>query len=354
MNNNEYRINALPAKTWYQLNMNDTRLLWDDNLVPCNMDTKGCDKVCSDVTFLPLSNISGRGGLNQRDVLSEPGVVGTANTLVNADKETNGQTLYINVNGNDKSQSGKIIVNVEDNVTFTIIENFKGESCTEGRVALRTLIDTGLNSKVRLIQVYMQPESIDVLSDTGCRLSDNASFEIVQVFVGRGSLYDGIRTELIGNNSAFTADIGYLGAKKQNIDINLISNHIGKKTNSGIRVDGALKDEASKLFRGSIDFKNGSSGSVGAETENVLLLGEDVRNKTIPLILCAEEDVNGSHGATIGELDEETLFYYASRGIDKKNAEDIMTKGRIEVIIRKINDEDTEKLAEEQLEEVLQ
>ena len=79
-----------------------------------------------------------------------------------------------------------------------------------------------------------------------------------------------------------------------------------------------------------------------------------VRNKTIPLILCAEEDVNGSHGATIGELDEETLFYYASRGIDKKNAEDIMTKGRIEVIIRKINDEDTEKLAEEQLEEVLQ
>lgn len=68
----------------------------------------------------------------------------------------------------------------------------------------------------------------------------------------------------------------------------------------------------------------------------------------------AEEDVNGSHGATIGELDEETLFYYASRGIDKKNAEDIMTKGRIEVIIRKIKDEDTEKLAEEQLEEVLQ
>ena len=41
MNNNEYRINALPAKTWYQLNMNDTRLLWDDNLVPCDMDTKG-------------------------------------------------------------------------------------------------------------------------------------------------------------------------------------------------------------------------------------------------------------------------------------------------------------------------
>ena len=46
-------------------------------------------------TFLPLSNISGRGGLNQTDVLSEPGVVGTANTLVNADKEYSELVMYL-------------------------------------------------------------------------------------------------------------------------------------------------------------------------------------------------------------------------------------------------------------------
>ena len=80
------------------------------------------------------------------------------------------------------------------------------------------------------------------------------------------------------------------------------------------------KDAVKEVFRGSIDFKRGSSGSKGAETENVLLLGDDVENKTIPLILCAEEDVDGSHGATIGELDEETLFYFAARGIDQETA----------------------------------
>ena len=46
-------------------------------------------------TFLPLSNISGRGGLNQRDVLNEPGVVGTANTLVKADKEYSELVMYL-------------------------------------------------------------------------------------------------------------------------------------------------------------------------------------------------------------------------------------------------------------------
>ena len=63
-----------------------------------------------------------------------------------------------------------------------------------------------------------------------------------------------------------------------------------------------------KTFRGTIDFRCGSSGSVGDEQEDVLLLGENIVNKTIPLILCEEEDVDGRHGATIGRLPEDMLF----------------------------------------------
>ena len=172
--------------------------------------------------------------------------------------------------------------------------------------------------------------------------------------IGKGNLYNGVRTELIGKRASTNMDIGYLGQKKQVIDINLVVNHIGKKTNCNIQVDGTLKDAAEKIFRGSIDFKTGSSDSKGAETENVLLLGDDVVNKTIPLILCAEENVEGSHGATIGELDEDTLFYFASRGIDMETAEDMMTKGKMEVLYRKIQDENTEKLVEKQLAEVME
>ena len=61
-----------------------------------------------------------------------------------------------------------------------------------------------------------------------------------------------------------------------------------------------------------------------------------------------------SHGATIDELDEDTLFYFASRGIDMETAEDMMIKGKMEVLYRKIQDEDTEKLVEKQLAEVME
>lgn len=79
----------------------------------------------------------------------------------------------------------------------------------------------------------------------------------------------------------------------------------------------------------------------------------DVENKTIPLILCAEEDVDGSHGATIGELDEETLFYFAARGIDQETAEDIMTKAKLEVLYQHIQDEETERIVADQLTKVM-
>ena len=81
-----------------------------------------------------------------------------------------------------------------------------------------------------------------------------------------------------------------------------------------------------------------------SENETVLMLGEDAVNKTVPLILCAEETVEGTHGATIGELDGDTLFYFESRGIDKTGAEHIMARAAIERIARDSGDEDWERL----------
>ena len=147
--------------------------------------------------------------------------------------------------------------------------------------------------------------------------------------------------------------MGYLGQGGNVLDYNIIVNHTGKNTNCNINASGALKDNATKIFRGTIDFKKGASGSVGAETETVLMLGEDVVNKTVPVILCSEENVSGTHGATIGELDEETLFYFESRGIDKKNAENIMARAAIERLTGITENEKVNAVIDNTLKEVL-
>jgi Fe-S cluster assembly scaffold protein SufB len=144
-----------------------------------------------------------------------------------------------------------------------------------------------------------------------------------------------------------------LGQREQTIDLNLVVNHWGQKTTSEINAAGALKDDARKVFRGTIDFKRGSAGSVGNEQETVLMLGDGVVNKTVPLILCAEENVVGNHGATIGELDEDTLLYFESRGISAEEAENIMARAAIERLARTMEDETAREAVLKELEEVL-
>ena len=77
-----------------------------------------------------------------------------------------------------------------------------------------------------------------------------------------------------------------------------------------------------------------------------MLIGDDVVNQTIPLILCAEEDVEGNHGATIGKLDESMLFYLGSRGISKEEAERIIAKAKIDALCSLIPDKAVRKEVE--------
>ena len=219
----------------------------------------------------------------------------------------------------------------------------------DNNLAVRTTIDLNENSRLKLIQLQTTEEESILYNEVRINCQAGATAELIQIFLGKGDLYSDSRIDLEGEGSSLKADIGYIGRSNQNIDINIFANHTGKKTESEINVNGSLNDAAKKVFKGTIDFKNGCTDSVGNEQETVLLLGEDVVNKTVPLILCAEENVVGNHGATIGELDEDTLFYFESRGIDKKKAESIMARAAIDRVARLAGDEKTVKKIESSL-----
>ena len=194
------------------------------------------------------------------------------------------------------------------------------------------------------------------LTDIGGLLEKGASVELVKMELGAEKVYTGALMTLKGDGSSFTAHIGYQGFTGQHLDMNYVARHLGRKTESLMESNGVLNGNAFKLFRGSIDFVKGCAGSVGNEKEDVLLLGDDVVNQTIPLILCAEEDVEGNHGASIGELDEKTLFYLMSRGFTKEAAEAMIAGARLEAIAAEIPipevREQVEKYLEEQHEEL--
>ena len=204
--------------------------------------------------------------------------------------------------------------------------------------AVRLKAELEDNAVFRLIQVRYAEEESRAVNDIQVTCGKDAVFEWYRVILGGRATYDNCSVMLAGAGSRFEANIGYRLEGEELMDMNCEAIHTGKKTESLIRASGVLFDRASKLLRGTIDLRRGCAGAVGNETEDVLLIDDTVRNRSVPVILCSEEDVVGNHGASIGRLDEDLLFYLQSRGIDNASATERMAKARVDAIIRRIPD----------------
>ena len=105
-----------------------------------------------------------------------------------------------------------------------------------------------------------------------------------------------------------------------------------------MNVRGALVDKCDKIFRGTLDFQKGSKGSTGRELEEVIILSEGTRNRSVPLMLAAEDEVDGHHAVSVGRLDEEKIFYLMSRGLDKSETERLIVEAAFNPVAEKIPD----------------
>ena len=104
-------------------------------------------------------------------------------------------------------------------------------------------------------------------------------------------------------------------------DFNYELRHRGRKTECEIDANGVLTGTSKKVYRGTIDLVHGCKGATGTERETVLLANKGVDNKTVPVILCDEDDVAGNHGATIAP-EEIPLLFERFHKSDKSRSED--------------------------------
>ena len=242
--------------------------------------------------------------------------------------------------GEDNSLNSHIIY-VSEGSELTLIEVFESEN-TENLLGLQTRVYVCENASIKLVRVNLLSESTDHFDDLGFHLENDAKAELVQLELGGKRSYVGVRTELVGRKSEYRSATGYLCKGYSLLDMNFVTNEWGKKVSSNMDASGVLLDNSTKVYRGTIDFKEGAKGASGFEKEDTLLFSPSIINKSVPLILCHEEDVEGDHGATIGRIDEKLLFYIKSRGIDEKAAKQLMTEAYINAVTEQIGDDETE------------
>lgn len=165
--------------------------------------------------------------------------------------------------------------------------------------------------------------------------------QAVSVGIALGGHYNkaDIRTELRGAN-AYSEMIGVLfGDAKQHFDNHTEHRHVHGNTYSDLDFKVVLEDEARSAYTGLIHIDLEARNSEAYQENRNLMLDDTCRAESIPELEILNEDVRCTHGATVGPIDEEQVFYLMTRGLPRHEAERAIVEGFFAPVLDRIDDE---------------
>lgn len=212
----------------------------------------------------------------------------------------------------------------------------------------RIVVETG--AKLHLIEMLGVNEGQQHLESVGLEIHQDAAVDVKQYALGGSTIGLGLTANLVGAQARLDLNNRYHATHEETLDINHLVRMRGTSTRALLTESGVLNEAAKKTLRATIDLVRGAKDAQGNEIETVMILGDDVVNKTMPAILCDEDDVAGNHGATIGSVSPEQLDYLAARGLSHQAAEQMFIRALFEDAIINAPEEISHRVAVERCE----
>lgn len=228
----------------------------------------------------------------------------------------------------------------EEKSKSTIILKYESDKNIEAFHNGITRLIAKKNSEINIIIVNFMNQVSNNFMSIENEIEDEAKVKYTIIDFGGKNSITNYYSNLIGDLSDNRLNTIYLGKDNQLFDLNYIGELRGKKSNIDIEVQGALKDNAKKHFKGTIDFKKGCKKSTGNENEACMLLSDTARSLALPMLLCSEEEVEGNHSSSAGKIGEKELFYIMSRGFELKEAMKLMVRAKFNKILANIKNEE--------------
>lgn len=162
-----------------------------------------------------------------------------------------------------------------------------------------------------------------------------------------------IETTLIGDKAQCTIHGLYIAQQRQHIDLHTLINHEHPQTKSMEHCRGIANHKAHAVFNGKVIVQPQAQQTIAEQHNHNLLLSSDAEIDTKPELEIYANQVQCAHGATVGQIDEDALFYLRSRGLSKQEAQLLLLNAFAEQLIEKIPDISIQKLFHQQLQATL-
>ena len=229
----------------------------------------------------------------------------------------------------------RILIVADEGARATILESHVSLPGARHFTNTVTELMVGDGAAVRHCRVQCESEEAFHVATMQVRLGRASSFSSFSLSTGGALARDDLSVALAGEGAECALDGLYLAGGTQHVDNHTAIDHAAPHGTSRQLYKGVLEGRARAVFNGKVIVRPGAQKTDAQQTNRNLLLSNEATVDTKPQLEIFADDVKCTHGAAIGQLDEDAVFYLKSRGVGEEQARAILTQGfAIEVIGR--------------------
>ena len=247
------------------------------------------------------------------------------------------QPIHMSFVANDSNvvSHPRILVVAGKSAEVTIVESYIGNGGEHFRNVVSEFF-CDQNANVNHCKLQRESLSTFHIAMQQANLSSNSVFSTENISIGGALVRNDVNSHLAGQGIDCRVDGLYLADERQHVDNHTFIRHAEPHSHSFELYKGILNGKARGVFNGRI-FVDPDAQKTDAKQENhCILLSDDARINTNPQLEIFADDVKCTHGATIGQLDENSIFYMRSRGIDRVHAQHILIYAFAAEVIERI------------------
>lgn len=254
--------------------------------------------------------------------------------------------------GIDLAHVSHILVWLEDGASATYVHETASPSET-GQTMHSGIVElhVGAGANLRFVELQSWGEGVWNFTHERAEVERDGSIDWIFGAIGSHLTKNFSEINLVGEGSTGRMSGFYFTDNDQHLDHDTQQNHMAPHTTSDLLFKGALTNESRSVWQGMIYVAPGAQKTDGYQANRNLVLSRKARADSIPGLEILADDVRCTHGATVGKIDPDQVFYLLSRGIPQKEAERLIVEGFFDPIMQRIPFEGVRARFQEAIEE---
>ena len=239
--------------------------------------------------------------------------------------------------GNGQAYFSHILVWLEENAEATFVHEYaspteKGQTFHSGIVE----VHVGAAARLQFVELQSWGEHVWNFTHERARVEKDGTLDWIFGAIGSHLTKNFSEIDLIGQGATGRMSGFYFTDGNQHLDHDTQQNHNAPDTTSDLLFKGALTGESRSVWQGMIYVAPGAQKTDGFQSNPNLVLSGEARADSIPGLEILADDVRCTHGATVGKISEEEVFYLGARGIPRDEAERLIVEGFFDPVMQRI------------------